>query len=79
LSAFVVFAEDTTSQITIQDPSTQMTSIASLSYQPDSAVSNFDVKTAYDRMQELQGSVDSITNELEALDKQELSGSQIPT
>jgi hypothetical protein len=56
-----------------------MTSIASLSYQPDSAVSNFDVKTAYDRMQELQGSVDSITNELEALDKQELSGSQIPT
>ncbi len=46
-------------------------------YQPDSQVDNFDVKTADTTIQDLQGSVDSITQELYALDAKERTGDTI--
>ncbi|MEI7563444.1 MAG: hypothetical protein WCJ39_07565 [bacterium] len=46
-------------------------------YQPDAAVSNFDVTTAYDTMQNLQESVSGIVQELYALDAQQRSGDTI--
>ena len=46
-------------------------------YQPDDTVSNFDVTTAYDTMQNLQESVSGIVQELYALDAQQRSGDTI--
>lgn len=46
-------------------------------YQPDDEVSDFDVKTAYDTMQNLQSSVDGIIQELYDLDAQQRTGDTI--
>ena len=46
-------------------------------YQPDDTVSNFDVTTAYDTMQNLQESVSGIVQELYALDAQQRTGDTI--
>ena len=46
-------------------------------YQPDQAVSDFDVSTAYTTMQDLQSSVDGLTQQLYDLDAKERSGDVI--
>jgi hypothetical protein len=47
------------------------------SYQPDQEVSDFDVQNASSSLQDLQNSVDSITNELYSLDAKERTGDTI--
>ena len=77
---FAVHGQDaTTSEIPPSLTPTDTSADAQEIYQPDTQITAFDVKTAHDTLQEMQGSIQTMTNELDALDQKEFSGSQAST
>lgn len=66
----MAFAQESSSQeATASAPQAIIT--VDNAYQPDEQVTDFDVKTAYITMQDLQASVDGITQQLYELDAKE--------